>query len=294
MGDYTNIHNFGQMLAEDVGVPNMGWWDGRSDYVYNVPAIHGLDYYDEYHNERYPTYGAYANYYERNRRVNGAYGTAYYGSCPWLKPDIYHPVDEDHFYYLEDMVAGGHLQNMFVHGLTFFQQQKPNIPQDLFDGSFVTNDPRSYYRIDILGNEYPYYNGTEKVDVIIQQMIPTRNSNKIQVSFATLGSYGAYHSQWKLRIPCTLPVFNDKIAQIDYVPPIITNPTDDPPVTTPPTDLPSTITFPYSNFGGDTRDTGPSPDIDVAVDPYFAPRTDPREVEEDFPLRGWFRRWRWY
>ena len=297
MGDYRDIQQFNQVLAEpNLGAVNMGWWNGQNAYEYNVPAINSMSYYDEYHAQRFPTYSVYANYYERNRRLNGAYGNAYEGEASWLEPDLFHPVTENHFYYLEDMVNGGAHQNTFIEGLTWFQRQKPNLPPQMEDSSFVpANTPNTYYRIDILGSAYPYYNGSEKIDVIIQQFIPYRNSNKIQVSYNTLLGFGAWHSDYQLRIPVTVALFNDKLY--DVPPPVYEPPEDQPIINpTPP------INYPDDYDGNDginyyappaQPDPGPSPNADIDVNPYNSAEKG-EVVERYFPYHGW-RRWvRWY
>lgn len=283
------INNFEQLLADPLlGCQNIGWLENDGTYSENVPARNSIGYYDIDYNQSFPTYGAKANYMERNRRLSGAYGNAYYGQCNWIKPGLTGQVTEDHFYYLQDLVFGGYYSNLFVNGLTFYQKTQPNTPPIIYNQSFQRDSATTYYRIDILGSEYPYYHGSEKTDVIIQQLGGNRASDKVYVSFRLLLDYSGYHGDYQMRIPITLPVFNDKLY---YPQPVIFAPGDDPvdnPVFEPPEPPePSEIETPYSNFGGDTTDTGPSIRLDTPVDPSIHSGKELIPVVRKFPGYGW-------
>lgn len=306
MTAYPEIRNYNQLLAEnDLGSQNMNFFDSQGQAIPNSPALRTLTYYDQDYSSVFPTYGADTNYYERNRRLNGAYGNAWYGDCNWLNPLNHSVITENHFYYLEDFTNGGRYSNLFIEGLTLFTRDRPAIYPTWYNSTF-RNDSLSYYRIDILGSEYPYSHGGVKADIIIQQFGSGLNafaSDKLYLSYAQSTMNGAYHSEYRIRIPIGAMLFNDKL----YVPsaPIITPgdpvedplppypPVDEPPIDQPPVNEPLP-TDPYSNFGGDTTDTGPTENIDQSVNPWFD-RSNPRYVDEYIPTVGWWRKiFRWY
>jgi hypothetical protein len=155
--------------------------------------------------------------------------------------------------------------------MTFFTRIKPDVNPMFYNWTFI-DDPRSYYRVDILGSEYPFSHGGKKADIIIQQFddsnVTPHASEKVYLSYADMQGYGGWHEGYKMKIPCTLMLFNDKLYTPDLQPPIVVNPPDNDPIINNPPDQeppntpgvpPSTPPDqPYFNFGGDTTDTGAS------------------------------------
>jgi hypothetical protein len=308
MSAYPNIKNYQQLLAEgNLGSQNMNFYKSDGTVATNSVALQCLSYYDQDHSQFFQTYGAVANYYERNRRINGAYGSTYYGECNWLNPiNKFTEIREDQFYYLEDFIGAGPYTHLFIEGLTFFTRTRPNIYPDYYNWSFI-DDPRSYYRVDILGAEYPYSHGGVRPDIIIQQFddsnVTPHASDKLYLTYANTLGHGGWHEGYKMKIPCTLMLFNDKLYTPDYQPPIVVNPPDNDPINNNPPDQeppntpgdsPSTPISPYANFGGDTTDTGHSQNINQQVD-YEFDQSNPRYVQEYFPWLGsWKNVFRWY
>jgi len=301
----SNITNYVQLLAEgNLGSENVDFFDPYGRVISNSPALQVVSYIDD-NFRHFSTYGAKTNYIERNRRINGAYGPVYDGQSNWLNPvDKFHLYQEDKFYYLQDYVLNGRYSNLFIRGLTFFTYNKPNIYYQYYNASFTDPVPGSYYRVDILGNEYPYTRGGIPIDIVIQQFGTSRTSDKLYLSFEeAVGGHG-YHSEYQMRIPISAMLFNDRliVPEPPNLPPSV-DPPIDPPVDQPPVDDPvdqpvdqgPPIPYsPYSNFGGDTTDTGPTPNIDQPINPYFGP-PNPRYVDEYFPWLGeWRNIFKWY
>lgn len=286
----NTISNYNQLLAEgNLGSENVDFFDHNGQLIQYSPALNTLAFIDQDTFESFPTYGAVANSVERDRRIAGAYGPVYDGDCNWINPvNNFHVYPENKFYYLQD-----HVNSTFIRGLTFFTHTRPAVYYQYYNASF-SNDNNSIYRVDILGNEYPYSHGGVKTDIIIQQFSNYRVSDKLYLSFdQAVGGHG-YHSEYQMRIPITLMLFNDKLVVPSppvVEPPVVDPPVEDPPIIPPPVIIP---TSPYSNFGGDTTDTGPTPNIDIPINPYFQ-RDNPRYVYEYFPSLGrWKNIFRWY
>lgn len=298
MSSYPNLKTYQQLLSEgNLGSQNMNFYDSSGSVIPNSTAIQCLNYYDQDYGSTFQTYGAVANYYERNRRINGAYGNTYYGDCSWLNPiNKFNLVQEDQFYYLQDFVSSGVYSRLFIEGLTFFTRIKPDVNPAFYNHTFVDNDPHSYYRVDILGSQYPYTHGGVRPDIIIQQFNDTVfgafNSEKLYMTYADMQGYGGWHQGYKLKVPCTLMLFNDKLYTPEPIvlqPPSddpIDNPVDDP-IIPPPVPPSSTPESEYNNFGGDTTDTGPtgSPTDYGPIDLY---NYTPQSAEYYVP---WWKKW---
>lgn len=308
MTAYPNIRTYQQLLAEsDLGSQNVDFYNPQGQLVSGSIALDTLKYEDDYTFTNFNTYGAVANYYERNRRLNGAYGNAYYGDCNYLNPvNHFNLIQENHFYYLEDYILDGPHANFFIHGLTFFTYDRPAVYYQYYNSSF-TDNVGSYYRVDILGDEYPYNRDNKKVDIVIQQFnTGNRNrpvSDKLYLNFIDIKGHG-YHSEYQMRIPVGLMLFNDKLYNPSV--PVYTPPEDDgdnnspildptPPPVPPPVIGEPLPTDPYSNFGGDTTDTGPTANIDVGINPYFSNEENARWIDYYSPSSSsWWNIFRWY
>jgi len=300
MTSYPNITTYETLLAHgNLGSQNVDFYNGYGQLQTSSVALETLRFQDQDTFEQYKTYGAVANYYERNRRLNGAYGNTYYGDCNWLNPlNHFNLIHEDHFYYLQDFVYGGPYSNLFIQGLTFCTRERPAVYYQYYNSTFFT-DPGSYYRVDILGDEYNKSHGGIKTDIVIQQISQYRSSDKLYLSFAqAVGGHG-WHSEYQMRIPITLMLFNDKL----YIPTVIIPPPSDPldpstdPVVNPIDPIPpmeppvqqNPLISPYASWGGDTTDTGMS---ESGLLPYYAGRGTTREdVEFYFPSIQRWRRW---
>ena len=315
MSSYPSITTYSSLLAAgNLGSQNMQFYNAQGQLVQPTNALDTFKYEDENNFQLFSTYGAVANFYERNRRLSGAYGVAYQGEANYLNPlNKITLINEDHFYYLQDFVGTGRYAHLFIQGLTFFTKDRPAIYWQYYNSSFTTY-ANSYYRVDILGDEYPYYRDGIKVDVVIQQFntgVGNRPvSDKIFLTFAEVTSH-PYHSEYQMQIPITLMLFNDKLYDASQQPIIDNNPPDDNPPYTPPTppddppvdnpppvDQPSTPYSPYQYWGGDTTDTGMSPSGVTPVNIAFPGDAEPREIEYFTPgPRGHGRWWdifRWY
>lgn len=302
MTAYPNITSYNQLLAEGtLGSVNVDFFNSQGQAVSNSVALQTLTYYDQDYGTTINTYGAMSNYYEHNRRLDGAYGNAWYGDCNWLNPVNHAPIAENHFYYLEDFTNGGRYSHLFIEGLTFFTTQRPNLYPTWYNSTFRQG---GYYRVDILGQEYPYSHGGVKADIIIQQFGTGLNpfaSDKLYLSYAQSTERGAYHSEYRIRVPIGVMLFNDKLYEpTAYQPPVVPPPDSDPPVDQPPIiDEPPTVdplivNQEYGNFGGDTTDTGPTPGSDE-YGPIDAYNAEPRDVRYYRPELHWWQRWfTWY
>jgi hypothetical protein len=295
----STITNYNQLLAEgNLGSQNVDFYNPQGQLSSNSVALNTLNFTDQDNFQHFNTYGSKANYYERNRRINGAYGPVYDGECNWLNPvNHFNLNSEDKFYYLQDFVGNGQYSHVFIQGLTLISRHRPAVYYQYYNSTFF-DDPTSYYRLDILGNMYPYSHGGVKADIIIQQFSNYRASDKLYLSFdQAVGGHG-YHSEYQIRIPITAMLFNDKLYEPSNPPPV-DDPGEEPlepvdPIGVPTEDPYASLpTDPYSNFGGDTTDTGPTPNIDTPINPYFD-RSNPRYVEQNFPGYGWRRWFRWY
>ena len=300
----SHIKNYNQLLAEgNLGSQNVDFYNAYGQLSSNSVALDTLNFTDQDNFESYKTYGSKANYYERNRRINGAYGPVYDGECNWLNPvNHFNLNSEDKFYYLQDFAGTGQYSGLFIEGLTLITRHRPEVYYQYYNSTFFT-DPNSYYRLDVLGSTYPRSHGQFKTDIVIQQFSNTRVSDKLYLSYQQAFGH-PYHGEYQIRVPITCILLNDKLYEpsviqqpedptedpynpVDPIEPPPEDPIDQPPVNTLPTD-------PYSNFGGDTTDTGPTVNIDTPINPYFD-RSNPRYVEEYFPSLGQWRRWfRWY
>jgi hypothetical protein len=300
----SHISNYNQLLAEgNLGSENVDFYNGQGQLSSNSVALNTLVFTDQDNFQHFNTYGSKANYYERNRRINGAYGPVYDGECNWLNPvNHFNLNSEDKFYYLQDFAGTGQFSHLFIEGLTLISRHRPAVYYQFYNSTFF-DDPNSYYRMDVLGSMYPYTHGNVKADIIIQQFSNYRASDKLYLSYQQAFGH-PYHSEYQIRVPITCILLNDKLYEPSAPPPVddpgedplnpIINPFN-PPVT--PLDPPQEgepLTDPYSNFGGDTTDTGPTPNIDIPINPYFD-RSNPRYVQQYFPtIDGWRRWFRWY
>lgn len=300
MSSYPSITNYNQLLADGtLGSQNVDFFNGYGRLVSNSVALDTLSFLDQDYYQHFKTYGSVANYYERNRRLNGAYGTVYDAEVNWLNP-LNHTglYQENKCYYLQDLVHDGRYANLFIQGLTYFTLDRPRVYYQYYNSSFFT-DPNSYYRVDVLGNSYPYSHGGKKTDIIIQQFSNYKVSDKLYLTFAEAFGH-PYHSEYQIIIPITLPLFNDKLYNPTTVQPPVDDPVNDPvvnpvdPPVVPPVDTPQgPILSPYRNFGGDTTDTGPTESNVMGYNPTIG--DDQREVEYYFPsIPGWRNWFIWY
>ncbi len=300
MAAYPDITTYQMLLAHnDLGSVNMQFYDGYGQLVSNSVALDTLRFEDQDTFEQYKTYGAVANYYERNRRINGAYGPTYDGQVNWLNPvNHFNLIQENKFYYLQDFVGNGRYSGLFIQGLTFCTRDRPAVYYQYYNSTFFT-DPGSYYRVDIMGSAYPRSHGGVKADIIIQQFSNYRVSDKLYLSFDQATGH-PYHGEYQIRVPITLLLFNDKLYTPTAIVPPSTDPLDpttDPVVNpidpippqdpTPPTYDP--IISPYASWGGDTTDTGMTESSVTAYNPYMY--TNQEEVDYYFPIIPGWRRW---
>jgi hypothetical protein len=308
MTSRPDITNYAQLLAEgNLGSQNVDFYNSQAQLVPNSPALNTLSYHDDYFGATIPTYGAVCNYYERNRRLNGAYGNAYYGEVNFVNPvNQFSTITDNHFYYLQDFVGSAPYAHLFIKGLTWFTRTRPQVYYQYYNASFI-DTPNAIYRVDVLGEMYPYNYAGKKPDIIIQEFAPTRTSDKLYLTFGEAFGHPYHDEYYQMRVPVSIMLFNDKLYDAS-IPPIITQPDDDPvppPVQTPPDDEPlqqdqdpfttsGIQEDQYANFGGDTTDTGPTANIDQPINPYFD-RTNPRYVDEYFPsFSSWRNIFRWY
>lgn len=305
----NTITNYAQLLAEgNLGSQNVDFYNSYGSLVSNSVALDTVSYIDQDTYEHFKTYGSKANYVERNRRINGAYGPAYNQQCNWLNPTNHFNLNtEDKCYYLQDYVGNGRYAGLFINGLTLMTRDRPRVYYQYYNSSFF-DDPNSYYRLDVLGNAYPYSHGGKKTDIVIQQFSNYRVSDKLYLTFNEATGH-PYHSEYQILIPITAMLFNDKLYNPGDAPPVddpgeepynpvdpVEDPVDDPygnpSIEQPPVYVPPES--PYVNFGGDTTDTGPTANIDQPINPYFGER-NPRYVEQYFPSLGRWSRWfTWY
>lgn len=318
MTSYQNIKTYQQLLAENnLGSQGMQFFNPQGRLESGVPAMNTLTYYDQDYGSTYYTYGAVADNDERNRRIAGAYGPTYTGYASWINPvNRWNTYVDDQFYYLQDFIPGGQYAHLFIEGLTFYTSQRPDVYYQFY-GSTFRDDPLSMYRVDILGSEYPYTHGGVKADIIIQQFGRDYTSQKLYLTYTDTLGHGAWHEGYKMKIPATLMLFNDRLYDAtipppDPIPPYVPPPDNTPVIGQVPPEsgipvigqIPPEITpppapfnpySPYGNFGGDTTDTGPGDEPDYGpIDAYNAD-LNRQDVRYYRPELHWWQKWfTWY